>query len=217
MMFNPSNFLGSLHDEHEGNTLGFDEVLIPGTRQQIVNKGGDVTDVDAAVLVAVCIIQIDVAGIIGQQIIDQCRHVADVYIAVTVHVATQAGILRGEVARVAGAAIDVGVFGISVAGIVGRALTAHQSGAVLEHIARGIQSIVAPTVTGIDGGKMTATIEHQTHAAHKSGVEATQVKTRQTSAVLEHAPYVLHFCCVETAQVKTRQAATFLEHIEHVC
>ena len=40
-------------DEHEGNTLGFDEVLIPGTRQQVVNKGGDIADVDAAVLVAV--------------------------------------------------------------------------------------------------------------------------------------------------------------------
>ena len=40
-------------DEHEGNTLGFDEVLIPGTRQQVVNKGGDVADVHAVVLVAV--------------------------------------------------------------------------------------------------------------------------------------------------------------------
>ena len=40
-------------DEHEGNTLGFAEVLIPGTRQQVVNKGGDVADVDAAVLVAI--------------------------------------------------------------------------------------------------------------------------------------------------------------------
>ena len=40
-------------DEHEGNTLGFDEVLIPGARQQVVDQGGDVADVDAAVLVAV--------------------------------------------------------------------------------------------------------------------------------------------------------------------
>ena len=122
--------------EHEGNTLGFDEVLIPGTRQQIVNKGGDVTDVDAAVLVAVCIIQIDVAGIIGQQIIDQCRHVADVYIAVTVHVATQAGILRGEVARVARAAVDVGIGYIHMVGIVGGAPAAHQAGTTSEHITR---------------------------------------------------------------------------------
>ena len=38
-------------DEHEGNTLGFAEVLIPGTRQQVVNKGGDVADVHAVVLV----------------------------------------------------------------------------------------------------------------------------------------------------------------------
>ena len=40
-------------DEHEGNTLGFDEVLIPGARQQVVDQGGDVADVDAAVLVAI--------------------------------------------------------------------------------------------------------------------------------------------------------------------
>jgi len=40
-------------DEHEGNTLGFAEVLIPGTRQQVVNKGGHVADVHAAVLVAI--------------------------------------------------------------------------------------------------------------------------------------------------------------------
>ena len=40
-------------DEHEGNTLGFDKVLIPGARQQVVDQGGDVADVDAAVLVAV--------------------------------------------------------------------------------------------------------------------------------------------------------------------
>ena len=40
-------------DEHEGNTLGFDKVLIPGARQQVVDQGGDVAHVDAAVLVAV--------------------------------------------------------------------------------------------------------------------------------------------------------------------
>ena len=187
--------------------------------QDIVDEGGDVADVHGTVVVNVGALQrVGInAGATAKYQVDKGGEVTDADVAVIVHITTQASILRGEVARVAGAAIDVGVFGISVAGIVGRALTAHQSGAVLEHIARGIQSIVAPTVTGIDGGKMTATIEHQTHAAHKSGVEATQVKTRQTSAVLEHAPYVLHFCCVETAQVKTRQAATFLEHIEHVC
>ena len=40
-------------DEHEGNTLGFDEVLIPGTRQQVVDQFRHVADVHAAVLVAV--------------------------------------------------------------------------------------------------------------------------------------------------------------------
>ena len=39
--------------EHEGNTLGFDEVLIPDTRQQVVDQGGDVADVHAAVAVHV--------------------------------------------------------------------------------------------------------------------------------------------------------------------
>ena len=75
-------------DEHEGNTLGFDEVLIPGARQQVVNKGGDVADVHAVVLVAVGTAQADTRSIAGEQIVDQGCHVADVHVVVAVHVTT---------------------------------------------------------------------------------------------------------------------------------
>ena len=40
-------------DEHEGNTLGFDEVLIPGAAKQEVDQSRHVADVHLAVLVAV--------------------------------------------------------------------------------------------------------------------------------------------------------------------
>ena len=46
-------------DEHEGNTLGFDEVLIPSAVQHVVDDGGGVADVDAAILVCVGTTQVD--------------------------------------------------------------------------------------------------------------------------------------------------------------
>ena len=120
-------------DEHEGNTLGFDEALIPGAAKQEVDQGGDVADVDGAVLVAVGVLEIQSGGVVREQVVDQSGHVADVHVAVAVHVAAQASILRGEVARVARAAVDVGIGLVNMVGIVGRALAAHQAGAVPEH------------------------------------------------------------------------------------
>ena len=54
----------------------------------------------------------------GEQVVDQGGHVADIHLAIVVHVAAQAGILISEVARVAGAAVDVGVGLVHMAGIV---------------------------------------------------------------------------------------------------
>ena len=54
--------------------------------EQVVDQGGDVADVDAAVLVAVGTTQVDARSIAGEQIVDQGRHVADVHIAIAIHV-----------------------------------------------------------------------------------------------------------------------------------
>lgn len=43
--------------------------LIPGARQQVVDQGGCVADVDAAILVAVDAFQVDASGIAGLHII----------------------------------------------------------------------------------------------------------------------------------------------------
>ena len=56
-------------------------------RQQEVDQGGHVADVDRAVLVAVGSVQVEAGGVVREQVVDQCRHIADVDIAVTVHVA----------------------------------------------------------------------------------------------------------------------------------
>ena len=188
-------------DEHEGNTLGFAEVLIPGARQQVVDQGGDVADVDAAVLVAVGTAQADTRSIAAKQIVDQGCHVADVHVVVAVHVTTQASVLGGEVARVAGAAVDVGVGLVHMVGIIGRALTAHQVGTVLEHICGTGNGIRTPTTSGIDGCQVAATIEHVFHISHLGRVKTTQVKARQACAKVEHAIHTSHLGRVEVAYI----------------
>lgn len=107
--------------------------LIPGTRQQVVNKGVDVGDADIVIAIAISSSQVNARLIAAQQIVDQSRHIVDVHATVTIHVTAQAGVLCGEVARVARAAVDVGIVRTHVASVVGRALTTHQAGAVIEH------------------------------------------------------------------------------------
>ena len=132
----------------------------------------------------------------GEQVVDQGRHVADVHTAVAVHVATQAGILRGEVARVAGASVDVGVGLVHTAGIVGRALAAHQTGAVIEHISGERHGSRAPAIAYIDGPKIAAAIEHVNHNVHIGRVETAQVKARQSIATIEHVTHIGHLAGV---------------------
>ena len=122
-------------DEHEGNTLGFDEVLIPGAVEQEVDQGADVGDADIAIAIAISGSQVDTSRIAGQQVVDQGRYVGNRHIVVAVHVTAQEGTtLLAEVARVARAAVDVGVgLVLRVGGTVGRSLTAHQAVAYVEH------------------------------------------------------------------------------------
>ena len=59
---------------------------LPAVRQQEVDQGGHVADVDRAVLVAVGVLEIEAGGVVREQVVDQGRHVADVDVAVAVHV-----------------------------------------------------------------------------------------------------------------------------------
>ena len=75
-------------DEHEGYNLILFDNLIPSAGEQVVDQGGDVADVDAAVLVAVGTWTCCAAA---QQQVNQGRHVADVDAAVGGHVTTRRG------------------------------------------------------------------------------------------------------------------------------
>ena len=51
-------------------------------RQQEVDQGGHIADVDRTVQVAVGVLEVEAGGVVREQVVDQCRHVADVDIAV---------------------------------------------------------------------------------------------------------------------------------------
>ena len=113
--------------------------------------------------------------------------------------------LLGEVARVAGPAVDMGVSLIDVVGIVSRTHAAHQFGAAIEHIprrGRRGQCLRTPTVTGIDGRQGTAILEYTTHVSHVRGVEIAHVKTRHIAAATKHVSHVSNCCGVEVFHVR---------------
>ena len=95
----------------------------------VENQGDErchVAHVQSIVAVHVGIIGIERGDLIAQHLADEGRHVTHVNTPVAVHVTSQAGVLVGEVARVAGTAVDVGIGLIHrVGGTVGRALAAH--------------------------------------------------------------------------------------------
>ena len=62
------------------------KTLIPRAAQQVVDKGGYIADVDAAVLVAVGARQVDAAGVAAQEVVDQDSDIADVHVAIAVHI-----------------------------------------------------------------------------------------------------------------------------------
>ena len=154
--------------------------------------------------------------------IDRARPVINLVVVVERHrpvVCREAEVgllMHAEVARVAGAAIDVGVLAIHVVGIVTRAHAAHQTGAVLEHALGITIGRQVPSAAGINGGQIAASIEHVRYETGSGGVEIAQVKARQGSAVLEHVAHVAHIGGVETAQVNARQARAAKEHTLHI-
>ena len=122
------------------------------------------------------------------------------------------GTLFGEVARVAGTAVDAGTGLIHIVAIASRALTAHQAGAVSEHVNGTGYILCVPLVTDIYGPQVTAISEHPLHIRHISGVEGAQVKACQASAFLEHEHHVHHAGRVESVQIKIPQTSAILKH-----
>ena len=98
----------------------------------------------------------------------------------------------GEVARVARAAVDVGIGLVRVVGIVGRALAAHQAGAVLEHAVRRSHSRCAPPAADINGRQHVTAREHASHVSHLGRVEAAQVNGCQLCTFTKHPSHISH-------------------------
>ena len=69
----------------------------------------------------------------------------------------------GEVARVAGSAVDAGIVDTNMAAVEGRALAAHQRGATGEHACGCFHGSRAPATARINGTKVTATHKHASH------------------------------------------------------
>ena len=86
--------------------------------------------------------------------------------------------------------------------MVGRALAAHQAGAIAEHEARIGEGIGGPPAARVDGRQVGAVLEHGAHRCHLGRVEAAQVNHRQVGAVTEHDAHVGHVGRVEVAQIK---------------
>ena len=70
------------------NKLPKMSLILPSSRKDVIDEGGDIADVDVAVLVAVGRAEVDAGGVAREDVVDQSRHIADVDIAVIVHVAT---------------------------------------------------------------------------------------------------------------------------------
>ena len=100
--------------------------------------------------------------------------------------------------------------------IVGRALAAHQVGAVPEHIIRARHGRSAPATAHVNGPQIAAVREHPAHFGHLGRIETAQVKTRQAAAVTEHGIHIGHLGRVEVAHIKACQACAQHEHIGHV-
>ena len=125
------------------------------------------------------------------------------------------GTRSSEVARVARAAVDVGIGRIRMAGIIYRTLAAYQTVAIEKHIGGRRRDIRAPATAHIDGSQIAAATKHIIHIDHLKRVETAQVKARQAAAATEHKVHIGHVGRVETAQVKARQTCAATEQAPH--
>ena len=119
-------------DEHEGYNLTLFDGLIPGAAKPEVNEVGHVDNVHVTVKVHVGNRENEALNVFAQHMVDQVGHIDNIHAAVTIDVAPVRPF--GEVARVAGAAVDVGISLVNVVGIIGRALATHKAVASIEHI-----------------------------------------------------------------------------------
>ena len=100
------------------------------------------------------------------------------------------GLRSGQVAGVAGAAVDAGIGLVHVVAIVGRSLAAHDAVASKEHLIRQSNAINAPVTVHKDGRQIVTATEHLSRVGHISGVETAQVKARQAFAANEHSCHI---------------------------
>ena len=126
------------------------------------------------------------------------------------------GQITAQVARVAGADVDVGVSLVNMARVVGRAHATHEIVAGFEHIGRVGYRGCTPPAIDIDGGQDRTGIEHLLHVGHIGRVETAQVKARHLRTITEHAIHVGHIGRVETAHVDAREFFAGIEHMTHV-
>ena len=78
--------------------------------------------------------EVNASFIATQQVVDQSGHVTDAHVMVAVHIAKEEVLLLGEIAGIAGSAVDVGIFLVRMVGVVSCSLATHQAGTVLEHV-----------------------------------------------------------------------------------
>ena len=62
-------------------------LLWPAAAQEVVDEGGDIADIDTAILIAIGGVDIDVRSVAAQQVVNQGGHISNVHVAVSIHVA----------------------------------------------------------------------------------------------------------------------------------
>ena len=151
-----------------------------------------------------------------QNDIDDTVHIGNVHHAITVHVTTQGIDFPGEIARIAWAAVDMGVGLVHVVLIIDRSLATDKMGAFIKHVAGLSHVVCLPAFAGKYRFQLIAAVEHAFHVPHVAGVEATQVKGNQRFAALEHVFRFCHIRGLEVTQVQSRHRFAASEHVFHL-
>ena len=120
----------------------------------------------------------------------------------------------GEVPRVTGAAVDVGIGLVNMVDIIGRALAARDVFTLIKHLVGYGDSRCCPTAANEDVTSATAP-KHLFHTPHLGSVETAQVQGSQLVAIIEHATHIDHIGGFEIAHVKAGQITTIIEHVAH--
>ena len=84
--------------------------------------------------------------------------------------------------------------------VVGRTLTAHQAGTILEHVPSVAHGSRRPTIAHIDGPQVIAVDKHVSYLVDLRRVETAQIKTRQFITAIEHESHNGHLTGVQISQ-----------------